>query len=33
MLYVKPKKEALVIHEKAVAKYNDAFEKDRKSVV
>ena len=27
MLYVKPKKEALVIHEKAVAKYNDAFQK------
>lgn len=27
MLYVKPKKEALVIHEKAVAKYNVAFQK------
>lgn len=27
MLYVKPKKEALAIHERAVAKYNDAFQK------
>lgn len=27
MLYAKPKKEALAIHERAVAKYNDAFQK------
>lgn len=27
MLYAKPKKEALAIHERAVSKYNDAFKK------